>query len=403
MGFIILGIIIIILLFIIGVWLDLYTGMKVQHPKLPVGLYKTSRNQLETFQDGRHFFSALENDMKQAAHHIHLSFYIFREDHLGDKMFRLLEKKAKDGLHVRILVDAIGSRKLSKKLKSRLAAAGVELTFHSKLKFPFFFYYLNRRYHRKIAIIDGKMGYFGGFNIGDEYIGQKADYGEWRDYHVKIKGKGVHFLQEQFLNDWHEAAKETITCEDLFAPVEPESRQVKLTLLATYGKQLEQVFIDHISQAEHSLIIGSPYFIPSARLQQALINRLESGVNVSVILPGRKDHPFVKPASYHYLQPLVKKGLKLHHFYQGFYHAKTFIVDDQIAYLGTANFDQRSLSWNDELSGFIYDKEVVRQLTEHVKADISAKSSEVTSEMIEKRSAGEKLKTFLSCLLAPLL
>ncbi len=404
MGYIIFGIIIlIIILFIAGVWLDLYAGIKIQHPKLPVGLYKTSHNQLETFQDGIHFFSALEKDITMATRHIHLSFYIFREDRLGTNMFQLLEKKAAEGVNVRILMDAIGTRKLRRKLKNRLSEAGVEWGHAQKPRFPFFFYNVSRRYHRKISIIDGQTGYFGGFNVGDEYMGRDPKYGDWRDYHVKIKGGGVHFLQEQFLSDWHEATRQTVSSDDLFAPDSPTSGTVKLTLLATYGKQLEQVFIDHISQAKHRLIIGSPYFIPSARLQAALLNRLESDVSVTVILPGRKDHPFVRPASYHYLKPLVEKGLKLYHFHEGFYHAKTFIIDEDTAYLGTANFDRRSLFWNDELSGFIYDANTVRHLTENIEIDLYSNSSEVTAEMIENRSAVEKAKTFLSCLLAPLL
>lgn len=403
MALIIIGIIILlIILLVLGALLDLYAGVKIQHPKLPEGLCKPSRNKIVFFQEGRHFFSALENDIKQANKHVHLSFYIFREDTCGQKLFRLLEKRAQEGIHVRLLVDALGSRKLSKQLKARLAAAGVEFAYSAKPSFPFFFYNLSRRHHRKIAVIDGKAGYFGGFNVGDEYMGKAVDFGEWRDYHLKITGKGVHYLQEQFLNDWHTSTKQTITDVELF-PVVEEQGPVKLVLLATNGKQLEQTFTYHISQAQKSLVIGSPYFIPSPALQSALLTRLESGVKVTLILPGRKDHPMVKPASFRYLKPLVEKGLVLHHFYQGFYHGKFFIIDDTAAYIGTANFDNRSLHWNDELSGFIYNDDFVRTLKRHIEDDIQSRSSTVTLDQITNRPITAKVKTALSCLFAPLL
>ncbi|TCP23016.1 cardiolipin synthase [Scopulibacillus darangshiensis] len=395
--------IIVILLFvlIIGGLLDLYFGYKTKHQSIPVFEPKTGRSDMECFMDGRPFFKALKEDIQQAKNHVHILFFIFRDDQLGKAFLKLLKEKAQSGVTVRLLVDAVGSRELPKKEIQKLEAAGVHFAWTAKPSFPFYFYHLNRRNHRKITVIDGTIGYFGGYNVGDEYLGKKAELGVWRDYHLRLIGENVHTLQEQFLNDWKRATKENIQQDGLFPSATTGS--FDMTLVSTNGKHLEQPFIDHINKANKTLIIGSPYFIPSERLQEALLNRLDAGVKITILLPMKKDHPLVKPASYKYLKPLLEKGCRLFHFYEGFYHAKAFIIDDSSCYIGTANFDKRSLFWNDELSGFIEDPIFTQKVKEMVRLDLENRSTEMTLKDLNNRSWFEKVKTPLSSMFSPLL
>ncbi|WKB35595.1 hypothetical protein QS257_19280 [Terrilactibacillus sp. S3-3] len=165
------------------------------------------------------------------------------------------------------MVDSLNSLGLSKHRRS-LEDAGVHVAFAAKPSFPYTFYYLNRRNHRKIAVIDGTIGYFGGFNVGNEYIDNNSTLGSWHDNHAKLTGEGVRDLQDQFIKDWQAATHETVDKSRLYPPL-PKG-PIKLTLLATYGKQLEDVFIDKLAKAKKSIVIGSPYFIPSKRLQNLL-------------------------------------------------------------------------------------------------------------------------------------
>lgn len=389
------------LCFILGVLLDLAMGKKVKHPALPEGTLKTSfNNSIEYFTSGRQLFDSMKQSIAAAKDHIHLSFFIFKGDTFGTEMMELLKSKAKQGITVRLLVDSLNSSGLRKHRRS-LEAAGIHLAFSAKPSFPFTFYYLNRRNHRKIAVIDGTIGYFGGFNVGDEYIDNDSTLGSWHDNHVKLNGEGVRDLQDQFIADWQAATREKTDKSRLYPP--PAKGPIKLTLLATYGKQLEDVFIEKLAEARKSIVIGSPYFIPSKRLQNLLADRLDHGVQLTILLPAKKDHPFVKPASYHYLTPLVEKGARLYHFYQGFYHSKVFIVDDKLCYIGTANFDQRSFFWNDELSGFIDDQALIAQISESLKEEMALFSEAITIKNIHDRSGLEKIKTFFSIWLSPLL
>lgn len=394
-------VLIVVILIILGIILDLYLGYKVKHKNLPIAKATTGHNDITTFIDGRQLFSTLEKDIQSASNYIHMSFFIFRNDQIGNTYLQILMNKAQSGVTVRLLVDAVGSRKLPKKQIKNLKKAGVHFSFAAKPTFPFFFYHLNRRNHRKITVIDGKIGYFGGFNIGDEYLGRKAELGLWRDYHLRLTGGSVLKLQEQFSDDWSDATEEKIPRDGSNTSV--QTGGTELTLLPTYGRQLEQAFIDRINQAKKTLFIGSPYFIPSGPLQKALLNRLEDGVKMTILLPIKKDHPLVKPASYHYLKPLLEKGCRLYHFYQGFYHAKVFIIDNKSCYIGTANFDLRSLFWNDELNGFIDDQTFAQEITNLVNKDIKERSTAVTLEDINNRSLLEKMKTSLSVLFAPFL
>jgi cardiolipin synthase A/B len=387
-------------LFILFVILDIWLGFRKLKRDSDIGLSPGRLSDVQLFSDGRRFFDALDKDIEKATDHIHISFFIFRVDLIGTEIVDLLITKAQQGVEVRLLLDAIGCLRFPRKVKRKLRDGGVLLAFSAKPYFPFFFYSLNRRNHRKLQIIDGKVAYFGGFNVGDEYLGRKADMGDWRDYHIRVDGQGVYDLQAQFLKDWNESAKTNVDGDRYFPELKEGTHEMKL--IGTDGYFLEDLFVDHLSRAQERIFIGSPYFIPTNRLMKTLIKQLERGVKVTLLLPSKKDHPCVRPASYAYFSPLLERGAQIFHFYQGFYHAKVFIVDHVSCYMGTANFDQRSFNWNDEMNGFIYSEKLIREIEEMTMKDLT-RSEELTLNDLKKRPLYEKVKTKMSMLLSPLL
>lgn len=364
---------------------------------------KEKRSNLKLFMDGRQFFDALEQEILLAEHHIHVSFYIFRYDELGKTLIGFLKEKAKEGIQVRLLLDALGSRGISKKLRMELSIAGIEVLLSHRPSQWRPIQSLNNRNHRKIAVIDGKIGFFGGYNVGNEYIGRKSKMGHWRDYHVLVKGENVQDLQTCFLADWEHAANESLNTEtsDFYPLLEPGQSVVKM-IATPDAAELEKLYINHFEEAKERLFIGSPYFNPSKRVMETLLKLLKNGVSITILLPAKKDHPLVKPVSYKYFKPLLENGAQIFHYYLGFYHAKVFIVDHSSCYLGTSNFDRRSFFLNYEMNSFIYDEVFIREIEIKTKRDL-LNAMEVTLDDLYKRSWLEKTKTVLSQPFAPLL
>ncbi|MCO7125593.1 phospholipase D-like domain-containing protein [Sporolactobacillus shoreicorticis] len=390
-----LALLIIILVLVVlisaAIWLDIRIGLKVKRPLIHARKAVTGFNRFRYFTNGHELFKEMKQTIESARHHIHLSFFIFVADEVGSEWLELLKKKAEEGVEVRLLVDALSSFALRKK-RAELVHSGVQLAFSEKPMFPFTFYFLNRRNHRKLMIIDGKFGYFGGFNVSRDYIGRNSKMGPWHDNHLKIEGESVPVLQRLFIEDWQRASKTDLPNKDIYFPNVTKGPS-PLALIGTDGKQLEDYFAKELSSARTSIYIASPYFVPSKRLLNVLLDRMRSGVAVTILLPQKKDHPLVQPASFLYLEPLVKRGAKLFHFYQGFYHSKLFVIDRNRCYLGTANFDQRSLFWNSEFSGFTTDPGLVHQALHNLEKEIKDKSVAVTLQQIRKRSPFAKLSS----------
>ncbi|MCQ2010770.1 MAG: phospholipase D-like domain-containing protein [Sporolactobacillus sp.] len=387
-------ILVLVVLISAAILVDIRIGLKVKRPLISERKPIAGFNQFRYFTNGHELFREMKQSIESAKHHIHLSFFIFIADEVGNEWLELLKKKAEEGVEVRLLVDALSSFALRKK-RAELAHAGVQLAFSEKPVFPFTFYFLNRRNHRKLMIIDGKIGYFGGFNVSRDYIGRNPKMGPWHDNHLKIEGESVSVLQRLFIEDWTQASKKDLQNNDAYFPNVTKGPS-PLTLIGTDGKQLEDCFAKELGSAHTSILIASPYFVPSKRLLNVLLDRMKNGVAVTILLPQKKDHPLVQPASFLYLEPLVQRGAKLYHFYQGFYHSKLFVIDRNRCYLGTANFDRRSLFWNGELSGFTDDPSLVHHVLHNVEKEIEDKSIAVTYEQIRKRSPLAKLSSYCS-------
>jgi cardiolipin synthase A/B len=360
-----------ILLFLITLWfiIDFHLGRKKHLSKVKKNDSPIYHGHFDIFPHGRELFADYFQELKRAKHHIHVLFYILKDDAISHEFLHILEEKVKEGVEVRLLIDRIGSYKVKKKEVNELRKKGIQFAFSNQIKFPFPFYSSQVRNHRKISIIDGVIGYLGGFNIGKEYIDLDPKLSPWRDYHLKIIGESVPFLQRMFLQDWFENTK--VDLQSLFYfPEQREKGIVPHQFSATEGFFLEESFIKLIQNAKESITIGTPYFIPSKKVFERLIEALNRGVKLDVIVPYAADHILVQEASYRYLRRLIKEGANIFQFNNGFYHAKTLIIDNQICDIGTANFDKRSLFLNKEINCYFYSADFTKRLMDIIRKDI---------------------------------
>ncbi|MFF2447282.1 cardiolipin synthase [Neobacillus sp. NPDC058068] len=356
------GLLVLIILWLV---LDFRLGRK-KHLSL-AGQVETAilHGSFEMFTHGKELFRDYFAEIRMAKKHIHVLFYIVKDDSLGEEFFTLLKRKAREGVEVRLLLDRIGSWEVNKVTVKELLDAGVQFAFSNRIKLPFPFYSSQVRNHRKISIIDGEIGYLGGFNVGREYIDEDPKLSPWRDYHLKMSGEGVNFLQSEFLIDWKEYGGENLLGRPAYFPELPKG-EVRHQFIPTEAGQLEESFIRLIQKAEQSIIIGTPYFIPSAAIFAELTEAMRRGVDLTVMVPYTADHFLVQEASFRYLRKLLAAGASVYQYKNGFYHAKTIVIDDKICDIGTANFDKRSLFLNKEINCFLYDPAFI----EHVKAVI---------------------------------
>ncbi|MGG3955474.1 cardiolipin synthase [Bhargavaea massiliensis] len=392
MGWLIVAIILLFLLL-----LDYKWGKKVSKAAVQKKAGVVRQSDITLFTTGETLFDDYFAQLEQAKHHIHILFYIVRDDEIGQRFFSLLEQKVNEGVEVRLLVDWVGSFGLPASLRQKSG----QFAFANRPALPFFFYKLNERNHRKITVIDGKIGYLGGFNIGKEYIGQDPKFGHWRDYHLKIMGEGVHDLQRQFQEDWTKATGQSFgNSERYFPPLQKGA--MKHRFLPTDGKYLEEEFIQLIKQAKQEIIIGTPYFIPGKKIMNALLEAIKRGVQLTIIVPMQADHSFVKEASYPYFRQLLRAGARIYQFYNGFYHTKVIVIDDHLCDIGTANFDRRSLFINYEMSCYIYDKPFIQHVKQTIARDIDT-STLLTAEYFRKQTWFQRLKEATATMIAPLL
>jgi cardiolipin synthase len=379
------------------IYLNLTTGL---------ALY-TTNNIVDIYTDGKQKFDALIADIEAAEHHIHLVYYIVRDDELGRRLMRALTAKAADGVEVRFLYDHIGSSRLPGRFFKELRAAGGREAAFFPSRIPYLNLKINYRNHRKLAIIDGKTGYIGGFNIGDEYLGLSEHFGQWRDTHLKVQGSAVLQMQAQFLLDWNLAASGKIELSEIYFP-DPRGvpGHIGMQLVAsgpdTEYQEIKNAYIKMIYGARSSVCLQTPYFVPDDSLLSALKVAALSGVEVSIMLPSKPDHFFVYWATQSYLGELLASGIKVYLYEKGFLHAKTLVVDSKVASVGTANLDIRSFKLNFEMNAFIYDSATAVKLMDIFQRDIDD-SRLLTTEAYDGRPLFNRFRESISRLLSPIL
>jgi cardiolipin synthase len=366
----------------------------------------TQDNEVEIFTDGKSKFDALFHAMEGAVDHIHLIYYIVRDDDLGQRLMKILVEKAKQGVKVRFLYDDIGCYGLSKKYFHDLLEAGGEVAAFFPSRIPYLNFRVNYRNHRKLAIIDGKYGFIGGFNIGDEYLGLNERFGKWRDTHLMIRGGAVLQIQAQYLLDWKLATRKDVPIQPRYFPMPTSMGHVGIQIVAsgpdTEEQQIKDGYLKMIYAAKESIYLQTPYFIPDESMLTALKLAAMSGVDVKIMIPSEPDHKIVYWATSSYLGELLACGVRVYLYSKGFIHAKTIVVDGRIASVGTANIDTRSFKLNFEVNAFIYDSGTAAKLMNIFVKDAEF-SSELTLERYKHRSLLIKFKESCARLLSPIL
>lgn len=365
-------ILLIAIVFIFLLWVDYALGRK-KHLKTVSRMNPSPAfANFVLFADGPSLFDDYFTELKKAKHHIHILFYIVKDEGIGQEFLTILKQKANEGVEVRLLLDWAGSLPiiLNFKLKKELRSHGIQLAFAHTPTFPFLFYNVQARNHRKISVIDGKVGYLGGFNVGPEYINLDRKLTPWRDYHLKVNGEGAHTLQSVFLQDWADASNQLISKTEKYFPKDITKGSVEHQFKVNDGAFLKEEYIALIENAEQFIEIGTPYFIPDVEVMQHLLSALTRGVKVTIMIPYTSDHFLVKEASHRYLRPLLKAGAEVYEYKKGFYHAKAMIVDE-VAVVGTANFDKRSFFLNDEINCYSEDLHFHKELSEVFHKDLA--------------------------------
>jgi cardiolipin synthase len=354
----------------------------------------TNDNQIQIYTDGPDKFTALLEAIKNAKEHVHLEYYIIRNDDLGKKIIAALTEKAKEGVEVRLLYDAVGCARLPKNFFKSLTEAGGEAAAFFPSRIPRINLRINYRNHRKIAVIDGTTGFVGGFNIGDEYLG-KGKLGYWRDTHVKIDGSAVHALQLRFFLDWKHATKNREGLEERYFLRQQGTGGAAVQIVSSgpdsLWEQIKKGYIKQITSARETIYLQSPYFVPDESVAEALKIAALSGVDVRVMIPCKPDHPFVYWTGYSYIGELLEAGVRAYTYDNGFIHSKTLVVDGLAASVGSANWDIRSFKLNFETNAFIYDAGKAEELKRIFENDINH-CTEITKELYGQRSRVIKIK-----------
>lgn len=337
-------------------------------------------NDVQIFCWGKDKFECLLKDIENAKKSINIEYYIFADDATGKRLMNLLIKKAHEGVKVRLIYDSVGSRKAPRRFFRKLRKAGGEVAEF----FPPFAHMrvinlkLNYRNHKKIVVIDGKIGYTGGMNIRDDHMGKSKKLSPWRDAHIRIEGTGVYPLQNIFLNDWRYVKKENFTSQkyvqDGLFPVQEIKGDAYLQVVTSGPdssvQSIKEVFIKLITNAKKSVLIQTPYFVPDEAFMSALRIALASGVKVKIMLPSKPDYRTVFWVSLSYLKEFVELGADVY-LYDGFLHSKVIVVDDDKISIGTCNLDHRSFGLNFEDTVILYSKKLNAQYRQFFAEDIT--------------------------------
>ena len=363
-----------------------------------------TNNSVKVYNEGESKFEDLFYDLRNAKHTIYVQYYIYKSDELSKEFTNILKEKAREGLDVYLLIDGMGIRKMTLRDRKELKESGV--------KFSIFFpglilkinTHINYRNHRKIAVIDKRIGYVGGFNVGDEYV-SKGPMGYWRDTHLRIEGPAVNGLAWRFFLDFKFASD--APTKGFTTEIFPELEDGVDINVVTSGPDTKADSIRNgyeklITSARKELYIQTPYFVPDEGLLKAIKVAALSGVDVHLMFPAKRDHLFVHWASLSFLGELLKWGAHVYQYEGGFLHTKIVIADDYLSTVGTANFDIRSFELNFEVNAFLYDEELNKKLKEDFKRDLED-CTEITKEIYAKRSRFTKVRESFSRLLSPLL
>jgi cardiolipin synthase len=362
-------------------------------------------NSVEVMTDTNRTLGLIEQAILSARESIHLEYYIWQPDRTGRRLRDLLIRKAAEGVRIRFLFDGVGSLFLGRKFLQPMRTAGIEIA--SALPGASFRerWSINLRNHRKIVIVDGRVGFTGGMNIGDEYIGRNPRLGYWRDTHLRLVGPVVLQLQQVFAEDWYFATGEPLTDNRLFPTPIETADQVAQVIAGGPDSDTDvfhTLYFSAINEARERITLQTSYFIPTPALMAGLEAAAYRGVRVRLMVPAFGDHAWMVTAGRGFYEPLLESGVELYEYTKGLLHAKTITVDGIWSLVGTPNFDSRSLLLNFEVALALSDPRVAQQLEEQFEVDLET-AIRIDSETFRRRSQTAKVAEQVLKLFSPIL
>ena len=361
-------------------------------------------NDVQVFTDGYSMYQELFRRIAKAKHHIHLEFYIFENDAVGRLLRDLLIDKAREGVSVRLLYDDVGCWDVNPMFYDEMLCEGIEVRSFLKVRFPQFTSKVNYRNHRKLAIIDGKVGFIGGMNIALRYL-KGVPCGVWRDTHICLKGKAVYGIQTAFLTDWFAVDRTLLTSAQYFPKMDSVGTSVVQIVTSDPVGEWHDIMlglVKAISCAQRYIYVETPYFLPTEQVMAAFQTAALSGVDVRLMIPKKADAFITHKGTMSYLDELMKSGVKVYFYRAGFLHSKLWVADDEWASVGSTNLDFRSFEHNFEANAFFYDEKTVCTLKEIFLEDMK-KCMTLSQKIWDKRSFKNKIVESVVRLLAPLL
>ena len=368
--------------------------------------YITSNNDIEAYFTGKEFFSNLKKEIANAKKFINMEYFIFQFDGIGKEIADLLIEKAKEGIEVNLIIDGVNlaNRKLNEYFKN----TGVNLHLFFRTYIPIFNIRLNYRDHRKVTIIDNRVAFVGGMNIGDEYLG-KGKIGYWRDTSVKIFGDIVSSFEKEFYFSLSIVKNEFLKDEKVSNEISLKYEEDDGTYMQVISSgpnyefpAIRDNYIKLIQEARKSVFIQTPYFVPDDLLLDTLKSAVLSGIDVKIMIPNKADHPFIYWINQYYVAELLRLGANIYRYENGFIHSKTILVDEEVVSVGTCNFDYRSFYLNFEINLNIYNKDVANSFKTQYYKDIAI-SKKLTFADFKKRSIFTKVRESVFRLLSPIM
>lgn len=362
-------------------------------------------NETEVLINGEEKFAKVFEVLRKAKHHIHLEYYIYDNDTIGNRLADLLIKKAGEGVKVRFLYDDMGSGKIGKKLLKRLKEGGVEVSPVNKIRFRILANRVNYRDHRKIIIVDGSEVFTGGINVSDKYINPNPEQ-YWRDIHLYIKGEAAFYFQFLFLSSWTFATEKFPEISRDYFDYKNTGEGSSLVQTAASGPDTRPSIMlsthSAILAAKKRIYMVTPYFIPVETVLNAIKQAALSGLDVRLMVPESGDSVIVNAAAYSYYEELLENNVRVFFYKKGFIHAKTMLVDDDFSSIGTANMDVRSQELNFEVNALVFDKKINEKLHRIFIGDMKD-CEEIFPDTWRKRPRYKVFFEHLARLLSPLI
>lgn len=363
-----------------------------------------TNNKIDIYTNAKDKFEQFIKDIKAATDYINIQYYIFENDKLGNEIKDLLIVKVKQGVKIRIIYDHVGCFRVRNSFYRQMKNHGIEVEPFMRVTFPQFATRINWRNHRKVTVIDGKIGYIGGMNIADRYIdGGKHPY--WRDTHIRICGNAVIALEKAFSADWNFMGKQPLDDHlEYFPPANAFNAGIQLITSGPMSSwsNMSMMLFKAISGAKQCIYIQTPYFLPTDSLLKALQAAALTGVDVRLMMPKKSDSIMLTLASYSYIMSCLLSGIKIYLYKKGMLHAKTLIIDNELSSTGSTNFDFRSMEHNFECNAFIYSKEFNSRMKDIFNRDLK-ECRRISKSSWGRRPVIQKFKESVIRLFSPIL